>query len=721
MNEFGEPSIPIEEQFRIVANMAPALIWMAGIDRGFVFFNIAWLNFTGRTLQQEYGNGWTEGIHPDDLQHTLEIYAKCFDARKEFKVIYRLKRHYGKFRRILNHGVPGYNTDGTFTGYIGSCMDIEDVPELDILQNEFISNEALEKEQRLNEELASTNEELSAANEELVSINEELKNTQEKLARLNHELEEKVAIRTKALLKSKTETQELNEELSATNEELAAANEELLTTNEELHENKEALQNTVDELVLTKGQVEKSEKLFKSIAINIPKSLIIVIGKDHRYITIEGDLMVRMGYDSKDYTGKHPAEVSSPERYEATRHLYDRVLSGEQFTAERKGETGGDYRVDFVPLKNEDGEVYAGLIIALDITDIKQAEERSAKLAAIVESSDDAIISKTLEGVITSWNNSAERMFGYPHTEMIGQPILKLIPEDRQSEEPRILDQLRRGERVEHFETKRVTRENKVLDVSLTISPIKDSQGNVIGISKIVRDISEKKQDELRKNDFIGMVSHELKTPLTSLTTLVQVLNLKLKNSEDTFISSALDKADVQVRKMGKMINGFLNISRLESGKILIEKQQFDLEELIDEMIQEIKLTVSSHQILFERSQLLMVDADRDKIGSVISNLLTNAVKYSPKGKLIELKCEAVGNDVQVSIKDEGIGINVTDQKNLFERYYRVQNNQTRHISGFGIGLYLSAEIIKRHDGNIWVESEINSGSTFYFSLPLVR
>jgi PAS domain S-box-containing protein len=594
---------------------------------------------------------------------------------------------------------------------------IRDINEKDRLRHELEIKE--EETAAFNEELTAANEEIMAANEELTAANEELFTTREDLASLNRSLEDQVLERTEALRQSEGEAQALNEELTATNEELAAANEEMLTTNEELAESERRLQTLVDELSLAKGQLEKNEKLFRSIAVNIPKSLILVIGRDHRFIAVEGDLMTKMGYNSMDYTGKHPTEVAPPERYEASRSLYDRVLAGEQFRVDRKGQAGEDYRVDFVPLKDEAGAVYAALIIALDITDIRSAEEKSAKLASIVESSDDAIISKTLDGIITSWNRAAESMFGYTESEMIGQSILKLIPEDRQSEEPMIINKIKKGEHVNHFETRRVTREEKVLDVSLTISPIRNSNGEITGVSKIARDISEKKQDELRKSDFIGMVSHELKTPLTSLTALIQVLDQKLQRSDDPFISSALSKANLQVKKMGKMISGFLDVSRLESGKIIIDKQEFNLEELILEILSEAELTVSSHRILLEPCQALSIHADRDKIASVISNLISNAVKYSPKGKNITVKCEVMENNAVVSVKDEGMGIKAHDIDKLFDRYYRVDTNHTRHISGFGIGLYLSAEIIQRHDGRIWVESESGVGSTFYFSLPL--
>ena len=373
------------------------------------------------------------------------------------------------------------------------------------------------------------------------------------------------------------------------------------------------------------------------------------------------------------------------------------------------------------------GKVYEGaegvaerfIGTVLDITEQKLAEEQSAKLAAIVTSSDDAIISKTLESVITSWNKAAERMFGYSADEMIGETVYKLIPDDRQNEETEIIDRLRKGERVEHFETKRLASDGRLINVSLTISPIKNREGQIIGASKIARDITERKLDETRKNDFIGMVSHELKTPLTSLKAILQVTSAKLKNNGDTFLMGAMERANSQVKKMTTMINGFLNVSRLESGKIVLDRQEFDLYELLREIVAETNLTSPTHSISVDECSPIRVDADLDKIASVITNLVSNAIKYSAKGRLIEVHCEKQEKSVVVSVRDEGMGIPSEDLPHIFDRYFRSESQQTRHISGFGIGLYLSAEIIRRHNGEIWAESESGKGSTFYFSLPL--
>lgn len=367
----------------------------------------------------------------------------------------------------------------------------------------------------------------------------------------------------------------------------------------------------------------------------------------------------------------------------------------------------------------ENGKASRFIGTVVDIHDLKEAEEKSAKLASIIETSHDAIVSKTLEGIITSWNQSAQRVFGYSAEEMIGVSIYKIIPQDRYAEEPHILSTIARGERINHFETKRQTKDGRLIDVSVTVSPIKDRAGRTIGISKIARDITEKKLDETRKNDFIGMVSHELKTPLTSLTAIIQMANIKLQTSEDKFLPGAIERANQQVKRMSAMINGFLNISRLEAGKISIEKQAFDLIALIKEIIDEASLTADSYQFHFKGDGALQIVADRDKIASVISNYISNAIKYSPKGNQVTVSCVTKNAQVTVSVKDEGMGIKPEDLARIFDRYYRVETSHTRNISGFGIGLYLSSEIIQGHGGKVWAESESGIGSTFYFSLPL--
>ncbi|MEH3115876.1 PAS domain-containing sensor histidine kinase [Pedobacter terrae] len=246
-----------------------------------------------------------------------------------------------------------------------------------------------------------------------------------------------------------------------------------------------------------------------------------------------------------------------------------------------------------------------------------------------------------------------------------------------------------------------------------------NEDGKAVYIAGAILDITEHKQDEIRKNDFIGMVSHELKTPLTSLSAYVQLLQHKFKEIDNVLPAQILDKINVQLKKMSLMIDGFLNVSLLESGKILLNKTNFNLIELITTIAEETRMVSPSHFIQLLGPEELMVYADIEKIGSVVNNLIGNALKYSRKESLIAIKCEIQRDYAVVSVEDEGMGIRENDIPRLFDRFYRVESPDTKTIAGFGVGLYICAEVIERHKGKIWVESKIGKGSIFHFSLPI--
>ncbi len=237
--------------------------------------------------------------------------------------------------------------------------------------------------------------------------------------------------------------------------------------------------------------------------------------------------------------------------------------------------------------------------------------------------------------------------------------------------------------------------------------------------SGVVMDITEQKHNDLRKSKFIGMVSHELKIPLTVLKAYIQMLNTWAKKQKDHFTIGALSKAERQVKKMLNMINRLLNLSGAESGKIHLNKQDFLINDLIIEVIEETQFITASDSTVLAPCETIEVHADQEKIEQVLINLLSNAAKYSSKDSLIEISCHKVDDKVQINIKDSGMGISPENIEKLFDPHYRVESKETEKISGFGIGLYLCSEIIKRHQGKIWVESELGKGSIFSFTLPL--
>jgi PAS domain S-box-containing protein len=530
-----------------------------------------------------------------------------------------------------------------------------------------------------------------------------------------------------------------------------------------------------------------------------------------------------------------------------------------------------------------------------DVTDKKQAI-----LSAIIESTDNAIISKNLDGIVTSWNPGAQQIFGYSESEMVGQSILKIIPAARQYEESEILDRLKKGERIEHLQTMRLTKSGMEVPISLTISPVRDNNGIIIGASKIARDITEelRVQKAIKKNtqnleilnalgkvilekldvkavlqkvtdatteitgaefgaffynsineegeslrlfsisgaekdsfvklgmprntqlfdltfkdkqvvrsanialdaryghnaphhgmpvghlpvvsymavpvisssgevigsllfghrheniftvehediigsvasqaavalenstlfegikvlsakkdEFIALASHELKTPITSIKGYLQI---SARSEKDELGRKFIGKALAQVDKLDSLVTDLLDSSKIVAGKIQFNLAHFDLYKLLLDVIDTFSYANKTHEIIITDNQCVyMVYADQQRIEQVLINLLSNAVKYSPKADKVYVTTFSADGSVTVSIRDEGMGISETQKNLIFTRFYRADGPS--NISGLGLGLYLTKEIIERHHGSIHVNTQLGEGSEFYFSLPLAK
>lgn len=480
-----------QKRFRYLADHAPVLIWTSDTQKLCTWFNKPWLDFVGRPLEQEIGNGWTENVHPHDLRECLRVFTESFDARQPFRMEYRLKRHDGEYRWFLDNGIPLY-TDGEFAGYIGSCIDI--------------------------------------------------------------------------------------------------------------HER-------------------------------------------------------------------------------------------------------------------------------------KQSEEIRRLLSAIVEFSDDAIISKDLNGIIRSWNKAAERIYGYTAEEAIGKPVLMLIPEDLPNEEPSILEHIRKGERVDHYQTIRKRKDGKLINVSLTVSPIKDEKGVIIGASKIARDVTERVKAEqmlienetrLRKltmalsnsnselEQFAYVASHDLKEPLHVVSSFTHLLEKridpKLEKDEREylkFIKQGIQQAQI-------LIKDLLEYSRLGREK---EKQETDLSLVLNEVLLNLRVIIENTHAVIKSDPMPKIMANHLGMVRIFQNLLSNALKYrSQKPPEITISVESKENEFVFSIKDNGIGIDPQYSSRIFDMFQRLHSKS--EYSGSGIGLAICKRVVENHGGRIWVSSELGQGSTFFFTMP---
>jgi len=454
---------------------------------------------------------------------------------------------------------------------------------------------------------------------------------------------------------------------------------------------------------------------------------------------------------------KVPREVMEGGMAREVRKFASQNFADPQRFIARIDEIGAAGQESFDLLELKDGRVFeryskvltvegqgAGRVWSFrDVTERYLAEITSRRLAAIVASSDDAIIGKDLNSIITSWNFGAERIFGYSAEEMIGTSIMRLIPRDRQEEELEILSHIRRGERLDHFETMRLAKDGRQLNVSITVSPIKDSTGHVIGASKVARDITERKKTEeamkkameeakvahsqaeranRMKDEFLATLSHELRTPLNAVLGWANILRLgKLQGEE---LKQGLDTIERNARIQAQIIEDLLDMSRIISGKIRLDVQRVDLPAVLNESIETLRAMAEAKGV---RLQVVVdpfagpISGDPSRLQQVFWNLLNNAIKFTPKGGKVRVVLERVNSHVEVSVIDTGEGIAPDFLPYIFDRFQQGDASTTRRHGGLGLGLAIVKELVGLHGGDVSVKSGgIGQGAAFTVNLPLV-
>jgi PAS domain S-box-containing protein len=357
-------------------------------------------------------------------------------------------------------------------------------------------------------------------------------------------------------------------------------------------------------------------------------------------------------------------------------------------------------------------------------------------LAAIVESSDDAIISKSLDGIIQSWNAAAERLFGYTAEEAIGKHISIVIPPDRIAEEDQIIASLKAGKSIDHFETERMRKDGRRIIVSLTISPIKDDAGNVVGASKIVRDVTDQKllMDDLqrlasdlsaadqRKNEFLATLAHELRNPLAPMSNMLEVV--KHAGDDDETLKRAHETFERQLNQMVRLVDDLLDVNRITHDRLELRRSEVELSLVIQQAVEVARPLVDAagqNLIVELPDEPVYLNADRARLAQVFGNLLNNSCKYTRPNGTIRLSARRVDDSVMITVQDNGAGIPPDKIGSIFDMFTQVNRNSEQSQGGLGIGLTLVKRLVEMHRGSIEARSEGEGrGSEFIVRLPVI-
>jgi PAS domain S-box-containing protein len=392
--------------------------------------------------------------------------------------------------------------------------------------------------------------------------------------------------------------------------------------------------------------------------------------------------------------------------------------------------------VVIAPMRGVDGTIAGFTHIVRDVTQRDYAERAARRLAAIVESSDDAIVSKDPTGIVTSWNRAAETMFGYTASEMIGQSIRRLIPADRQREEDTVLEHIRRGERVNHFETLRRRKDGTLVPISLTVSPIHDNKGRVVGASKIARDVTDQKRAENErarlyaevqeagrlKDEFLATLSHELRTPLNAILGYARMIRLGLVNGDK--LTRAVETVERNASSLNQIVEDILDVSRIISGKLRLHVTPVDLAVVVHDAIEAVIPAATAKDVRIEQQldpDTGRIAGDPERIQQVIWNLMSNAVKFTPRGGLVRVHLVRADTNVHITVADTGIGIPKEFLPYIFERFSQEDAGTTRERGGLGLGLAIARHLVEMHGGTIQAQSGgVGAGTTFTVSIPLM-
>jgi two-component system CheB/CheR fusion protein len=558
--------------------------------------------------------------------------------------------------------------------------------------------------------------------------------SERRIAGLESQLKEardSIRIITEDFEATREELQSANEEVLSSNEELQSINEELETSKEELQSTNEELTTINEELHIRNAELKEASDYAKAVVETMHESLLM----------LTADLKVRNANK-----GFYQAFKVTPEETEGI-YLYE--LGSRQWDVPELRRQLKMVQVRGIPFTNfELTRTFPGIgrktmwlnaqklflreghdpMILLAIQDLSERKEMEESLKGseerfrmLLQNSSDIITVFDQDGTIQYVSPAIELVLGYKPEDRVGRNISMdpiVHPDDRSAKIALLQKSIENPRDNIYGEFRLRHKKGTYRTIDAIFRNLLDDK-KINGIIANYRDVSERKMLEHQKDEFIGIASHELKTPVTSIKAYAQLLEDIFEKANDKKSAELLGKMNGQVDRLTTLITDLLDFTRIEGGKLRFREDDYDLNLLIAEVSEEMQRTAREHKILLKLGKPVQMKGDRYRTGQVLTNLLNNAIKYSPKGKKIIVSTKIAGDTVSVCVEDFGIGIEKGQLEKVFDRFYRVTEPLLNTFSGLGLGLYIAAEIIQRQKGRIWVKSVKGKGSTFCFSLPV--
>lgn len=733
-----------EKALRDIMDTAPVIIWITDTRNKNIYLNQKWHKYTGQSPENSAGKGWLEVVHPDDRKEVQQRFEKALAQEESFEVVFRLQTVEGKYRWMINQASPRVNDMGKFCGIVGAIVDVHE----EVMSGNLIK----EKEHRTK----SIVEQATVATAVYTGLDMTIELANEAMIKLWGKEQSVIGSTLEEVLPELDGQPFLNilQEVFTTGKTYFGKEEEVkLYKNGKLETgyynfSYKPLKNEKGEIFgilnmamevtdqrLARKKIEESERRYQEIIHSSP-ALIATFEGENMEIKIANDSILEVWGKGKEIIGKPFLSVFPELAEQGFKEMLEKVYTtGEPYKAyERPVKLVRNGRVEelyfnfvFYPQRDLDGQITGIVDIATEVTPqavlnkkVKESESHFRQMADLMP---EKVINTDPEGNVIYFNQHWLEYTGLSSEELKNQGwTTNIHPKDKSKFKEKWKQSLESGENLD-LEIRIRSKEGEYKWHLSRAEAVKDEAGNIRIWIATNTDIQRLKEEEKRKEDFLKMVSHELKTPVTSIKGYVQLLLSLLKTAQERKLSSlpvqpSLERIDHQITRLTRLISEILDLSRIEENKLELSKETFSLNELVDQTVQDIHFTNTQHKIEVFHKYKGHVNADKDRIGQVLINLITNAIKYSPENQEVHIDIhQKTEGTVTVSVRDRGIGIDKENQDRIFQRFYRITEEREDTYSGFGIGLYLANEIVQRHKGYMELQSKKGEGSEFSFTL----